>query len=451
MRSVLVLRRVVAAAVLAGFVALFAGVVAYPLVLLARLQFVPAVLAASGVAVVVLLVTAVFGRWYCSVCCPLGLVQDVAFRICGGGSQAVTSPRLRLVVRSVVLALFLAAGFCGLGFAWIEPYGLFGRAASGLLPGAAIVAGIAALAAWKGRMWCGWVCPVGTALGLVSRLAPFRLAVDGEKCIGCGACARRCRASAIAVEGRLAKLDATVCVQCRDCTVLCPKGAIGAAVTMAAPRSRDDGGKTDGGGSRRGFLAGFLAAGAAVVAKGAPDEKTVDGGFAEVTEPGVDERGGSLKPAGARSLENFRRKCVACQLCVKACPNSVLRPSKRDFQRPEMAFDRGFCTDDCTKCGEVCPAGAIEPVAQREKAGIHIGTAVWHEDRCVAAAEGVNCTACFRHCPVKAIVRVAGKAGAKVPVVDSEKCIGCGACEHVCPSRPLPALVVRPLAVHRVA
>ena len=29
------------------------------------------------------------------------------------------------------------------------------------------------------------------------------------------------------------------------------------------------------------------------------------------------------------------------------------------------------------------------------------------------------------------------------PVVDRQKCIGCGACEHVCPARPMPAIYVK--------
>ena len=129
----------------------------------------------------------------------------------------------------------------------------------------------------------------------------------------------------------------------------------------------------------------------------------------------------------------------------------MLRPSTRlkDFMQPEMAFDKGYCTIDCAKCSHVCPAGAIEAIPGFMKANIHIGEAVWHQDRCLAATEGVNCTACYRHCPVKAIERIDGPNGAKIPVVNADKCIGCGACEHVCPARPLPGMTVRANERHR--
>jgi formate hydrogenlyase subunit 6/NADH:ubiquinone oxidoreductase subunit I len=117
--------------------------------------------------------------------------------------------------------------------------------------------------------------------------------------------------------------------------------------------------------------------------------------------------------------------------------------------QPEMAFDKGYCTVDCTRCGQVCPAGAITEILPDMKTNIHIGEATWHGDRCIAATEGVNCTACFRHCPVKAIVRTKGSNGAMIPVVDADKCIGCGACEHVCPARPMPAMTVKAYEQHR--
>ena len=450
-KAVLWIRRVVALAVLACFAALFAGYGAKHLSVLAKLQFWPAVLAGSAMTIAaVAAVTVLAGRWYCGVCCPLGILQDVAFFLRPRKSQSPAPERPRLVARICALAAFLVAGFAGLGFSWIEPYGLFGRIASGVAFGLCAGLPIVALAFWKGRVWCNWVCPVGTILGGLSRFAPFGLKIDPGKCVGCRKCEKTCRASAIKIDGKGGTIDATLCVQCRDCAALCPKGAIG---VKNGERGTGNGerGTGDSGSTRRNFLAGAAVVGAAAVVEGA-DEKTVDGGFAEVSEPGEDRRNASLKPAGSRSIENFKTKCVGCQLCVKACPCGVLRPSKRfeDFMQPEMTFVKGYCAVDCTKCAEVCPAGAIEPVLPSEKTKISIGEAVWHKDRCLAATEGVNCTACYRHCPVDAITRIDGEGGAKVPVVDAAKCIGCGKCEHVCPSRPLPAMTVKARAAHAV-
>lgn len=205
--------------------------------------------------------------------------------------------------------------------------------------------------------------------------------------------------------------------------------------------------------NRRCFLAGSGLAAMGALAQ--LEEKEFDGGLADVTPPGVPNRATPVLPPGAGSLRGFNLKCVGCQLCVTQCPNHVLRPAgvfSRSFQ-PEMAFDRGYCRPECTKCGEVCPAGAIRPVTPVRKRHIHCGQAVWHKERCIAFAEGVKCNACERHCPVKAITFVALKPNdpksVKVPVVDRAKCIGCGACEHLCAARPMPAMQIEGFEVQR--
>jgi len=207
--------------------------------------------------------------------------------------------------------------------------------------------------------------------------------------------------------------------------------------------------------NRRGFL-GWSAASAAAAAIAAENDKIFDGGFSDVAPPGTPVRSRPLVPAGSGSLASFSRKCVGCQLCISACPHNVLRPSMdpKRFSQPEMGFERGWCRPSCTACGKACPAGAIRPISPDEKRSTHIGRAVWHKDRCLAAQEGVACNSCEHHCPVKAIMLLPldpnDKNGHKVPVVDQDACIGCGACEHFCPARPLPAIVLEGNAVHRV-
>ena len=201
-RAVVWVRRVVGALVFLSFAALFAGLewrVVSWLAPLAKAQYATAILAGNiVVAAVVTAVTILCGRLYCSVLCPLGLLQDLANLPGRLVSRLLRRPpppvgpaarRAQFAVRHVALAAFLAAGLCGLGFSWVEPYGIFGRATV-LWSGVALVAVIAALALiGRGRAWCNWVCPVGTLLGLFSRVAPFRLRIDGSRCVGC----RKCR------------------------------------------------------------------------------------------------------------------------------------------------------------------------------------------------------------------------------------------------------------------
>ena len=210
---------------------------------------------------------------------------------------------------------------------------------------------------------------------------------------------------------------------------------------------------------RREFLVGAatVAVAAALAEK---DEKLTDGGYAKVEPPGVPARKSPVVPPGAGGYASYGRQCIGCQLCVTHCPNQVLRPLKTrhpgaplGLMQPVMGFERGYCRPECTRCGEVCPAGAIAQVAQEKKRRIKIGHAVWNKELCLAATEGVSCHACEWHCLGNAITLVpldaSDKGSPKVPKVDEAKCIGCGACEHLCPARPLPAMTVEGLERHR--
>ena len=157
-----------------------------------------------------------------------------------------------------------------------------------------------------------------------------------------------------------------------------------------------------------------------------------------------------LKPFGARSLANFSSRCIACQLCVSQCPEKILRPSTKleTLMQPEMKYTDGYCRTACTRCSEVCPAGAILPIDKEEKTSISIGRAIVLTDNCLSANGNVQCGACASHCPAAAISMVTDAAGCQRPVVNEALCLGCGACEYYCPARPMTAIYVEGREVH---
>lgn len=316
---------------------------------------------------------------------------------------------------------------------------------------------IVVLARRGGRTYCNTVCPVGSVLGVLARYSLFRPVIDTSRCNGCGLCVRSCKAACI--DGEAHRIDYSRCVACFDCIEKCRQGAVRyerrgklrrvaeEKPTVSACREQTDG-------SRRGFIAvGAMLATAATLRA---QEKKVDGGLAVIREKKIPERATRLTPPGSMSARHFLQHCTACQLCVSVCPSGVLRPST-DWERlmqPEMGYERGYCRPECTRCSEVCPTGAIRPIGREDKSSTQIGHAVWVRENCVPLTDGVECGNCARHCPTGAIQMVSSAPGnedsPKIPVVNTERCIGCGACEHLCPSRPFSAIYVEGHRRHRM-
>ncbi|MDE6464737.1 MAG: 4Fe-4S binding protein [Muribaculaceae bacterium] len=461
---------------------------------MARIQLLPALLALNFVVVAAIVAaTLLFGRVYCSVICPLGIAQDIVARL---GLKAHRNRYFHSPARNVLRYGFLAfmvialvAGFGSIA-GLIAPYSAFGRIVTSFLSPvwvwgnnllaawsesagnywfarvdgpnhlwtviavAAATAIIIGVLAWRnGRTWCNTVCPVGTVLGLLSRFSLFRPVIDTSKCNGCGSCARNCKSACIDPKNHT--VDCSRCVACMDCMSVCTKGAISYTrrrkakeeiKAAVAPETADKG--------RRSFLT--ITATMAGAAAMSGTEKSVDGGLAVIEDKRIPERGTRIVPPGAVGISHLTQHCTACQLCVSACPNGVLRPSDDlgSLMQPEASYENGFCRPECTRCSDVCPTGAILPVSREEKSSIQIGRAVWVRENCLPASEGVHCGNCARHCPVGAISMIrpatGGRRRLRIPSVDTERCIGCGSCEYHCPARPFSAIYVEGNRRHRI-
>ncbi len=247
-----------------------AQVVRYPQFAPSLLNFTQTfALAATGF-VLVLALTLLFGRVYCSMICPLGALQDIVIRI----ADKLRKPRkvkfkpqkphdaLRYGVLALTVGVFLSGSTLALSL--LDPFSNFGRIAGDLLRPLYIVAhngvgqlleslgwygpfplpwkapplatlafpalfliGLVWLSAWHGRLFCNTLCPVGALLGLVSRFAIFKIRIPKDACLVCAQCSIHCKAGCIRLKTK--DIDFSRCVACFNCITVCEAHGIGYA------------------------------------------------------------------------------------------------------------------------------------------------------------------------------------------------------------------------------
>ena len=232
---------------------------------MAKIQFLPALLALNvGVVAGLVVLTLLLGRVYCSVICPLGIMQDIFARF--GRMRRkyrYTYSPARTVLRLAMLAVMVVAIVLGINIivVLLAPYSAYGRIAQSLLAplwawGNNLLAAVAERAdsyafysvdvwlrggitlavavvtlvvlgwlSWRnGRTYCNTVCPVGTILGITSKQSLWHIDIDTDLCINCGKCEWACKASCIDLKDHV--VDSSRCVNCFNCLTVCPNDAI---------------------------------------------------------------------------------------------------------------------------------------------------------------------------------------------------------------------------------
>jgi ferredoxin-type protein NapG/ferredoxin-type protein NapH len=215
------------------------------------------------------------------------------------------------------------------------------------------------------------------------------------------------------------------------CTRICPLGAT-QELLAALPRlgrskqeSGAEGGRALG---RRAVVAGGLGAAWAWVVRRSGHQPPI-------------------RPPGAIDEPRFRGVCVRCGNCVRACPTKILRADHGEhgwsgLLTPVVLFDPGYCREDCCRCSDACPSGAIARLLPAEKRTARMGLAKVDMDVCLLGDDR-ECSICRNACPYEAIKLLWSEEEYKVvPKVDPARCPGCGACQVACPTSPRKAIVV---------
>ncbi|HEX4002349.1 MAG TPA: 4Fe-4S dicluster domain-containing protein [Candidatus Acidoferrales bacterium] len=372
---------------------------------------------------VLALVVAVFSsfkkRWFCLYLCPTGFLLESTSRV--GLRRTRWWSKLPPVGRYVAI-LTLAGSIVGYPvLMWMDPLCIFSSpfAANkatnplsvllvslglGVLVGATFVFGMA---------WCVRICPLS---GFQDMLFAMRKALwtrlastaPGQKFIKSFSAGR-----SVSADVKLVKIA----------------GASVSEGSRARPR--------ESGMARRAFFAG---AGGALLALGARRL-----GAARFRKSDT-----LLRPPGAVPEDRFAGLCIRCNNCVHACPSKIIEPDNgreaglAGFGAPIIRFNRDYkyCLETCNECTQVCPTGALTPLPLEQKNKYIIGEALPDNNVCLTALGQKECNACEHACPYDAVKITWDEAQYIAYPVVNDKCVGCGACEVVCPTTPVKAIRV---------
>lgn len=344
------------------------------------------------------------GRIYCSLFCPLGILQEIT----GFIKQKLIKKQCREQI-NFPLKYFIAAivwgillGGSTIAIKYIDPYTIFGSAMTGTIFGITAVVLVIIAVLLKDRIFCTNFCPVGTILGLISKISLNKIYIS-EVCVSCGQCERNCPSGCI--NSKEKKVDNETCIKCLKCLEVCPKGGIKFGI---APK------KDVKFSIKRRQL---IIAGTALALFGSMIKAGI-----EIKDKIVEKLKDVILPPGAVNKETFFNKCLNCNLCVENCPQKILVKANDEYGAVHIDYSKGVCDYNCHKCSEVCPSGAIKKLTLEEKQKTRIAMAMINEDKCSQCGECVNA------CPVHAIIKENGKP----PVLNAMKCIGCGNCKKAC-------------------
>lgn len=487
------------AVVLLGFIFVFADyrslIPSKYINYLLYLQFVPSVVKyshvmtlAAGGFIFILLLTLLTGRTYCSFLCPLGIGQDLFSRIGGkfrkkfrryGYKKPHTIIRYSILGITLGVTIFMGIWLVNL----LDPYSIFGRFMTFL--GKPVILLLNNFLAWilekfdlytihhidikefvlpsyivpvvffllvgilsfiKGRLYCNMICPVGTLLGFLSKVSLLRIKFNEAKCTRCGRCAVACKSSCI--DFLSYNIDVSRCVDCFNCIDICPEKALSYGL-LGSGRNGENVDE-----SKRKFVAKSLLMlfGISYFARGQENGVPQPKNESTVKEPKTTP----VCPPGAGSLEHFTKHCIACSLCITACPNKVLQPAVMQYgiagmMQPVMDYHKSFCTYNCTICTEICPTYALKPLLLEAKQLSQIGKVYFLKDNCIVKTEKTACGACSEACPTKAVYMVPYEGNLLIPETNQDICIGCGHCEYACPTTPFKAIYVDGNSTHSAA
>ena len=436
---------------------------------------------------IVLLLTFLFGRVYCSTICPLGTLQDISIRI---AKRLNRRRRFKFKNPSysihygvfVFTAIFAFAGSVVL-LNLLEPFSNYGRILSNLVSPSVVLANntlgnilglfgvlflfqipllhitllsvfaplsffgfIFYLSYNHGRLFCNLLCPAGALLGIISRFSMYKIVIDPNNCKECGLCERVCKASCIKSDSM--QIDFAACIGCFNCIDGCPTSGMSyqgrwKKNSTILPIVNE---------GRRTVLKTSL-----IPALGLLIPEIGKDSSGEIRHRDFDEsHKHPISPPGSISIEHFSSRCTACHLCISSCPTQVISPSFLEYGiagifQPKMNYAASYCNFDCVLCGQVCPTGAILPLDVNSKKQVQIGKAHFVKEDCIVVTKKKDCGACSEHCPTKAVKMVPYDQRLVVPEVNDEICVGCGACEHACPVQPRKAIYVNSNAVHLTA